>query len=675
MTSQGGYGSLLAALGRDGDTMVAHISPYEAALLSALGGRGTTNPHTGLPEFSIPNFGGSPPVSSSLIPQSMQPSYGGGGSTYDYLMRANGADSNVPGWVSDGGTWYGPQGQVGSAPGLSDISGEPQKPTNPTVDPAQTAYYAQQYGDLGVSGDGGGYTNPLISQEGNFAPGPNNPYYTQNPTTGYFDLTPAGIAGIQGDQQTQEQRIATNAAHNRAGIAGMAGTPLGAIGLASIPLALGAGAGLALGAVPAAGLGLGEAGVVGAEAGAAGGALAEGAGVGGALAEGGGLGGAGDVFIGATNSGAAGAAGAIGGDAPIFASGSGSGILGGGAAAAGGGAVPESVASALTYGAAPTIESSAGVGGETAWQALQAGHVGDALGHAGDWFGKALGTSFEKNPLGVIGSTVGLASTLLKGDSNSPAENSLNATANAAGAQGAALANQVLSGQNVLPGQQALQATANSLQQKSQQLLDAANSGKLPQVGASQLLAQANQLALQSNTLRSYLETGTLPPGLQAGVDQAAKAAKAAIRSQYAARGMSNTSSASQDVSNVDTNAKTQAAQIAVQLFSQGLSEAQVANGVYEQLVNASTQLFQLSNQTEQLALSAQENVNTTSIQLLNAALGFTGLDVGVQEALLKSQLAQDQALSQSIANFASSLAGGNQGIKLQIGQGGVTTI
>lgn len=37
--------------GRGGDTIVAHINPQEAALLKSLGGSGTINPTTGLPEF------------------------------------------------------------------------------------------------------------------------------------------------------------------------------------------------------------------------------------------------------------------------------------------------------------------------------------------------------------------------------------------------------------------------------------------------------------------------------------------------------------------------------------------------------------------------------------------------------------------------------------------------
>ena len=42
----------LAAMGRGGDTMLAHINPEEAQLLKALGGSGTINPRTGLREFS-----------------------------------------------------------------------------------------------------------------------------------------------------------------------------------------------------------------------------------------------------------------------------------------------------------------------------------------------------------------------------------------------------------------------------------------------------------------------------------------------------------------------------------------------------------------------------------------------------------------------------------------------
>jgi len=41
----------LASKGRYGDTMLAHINPQEAGLLRSMGGSGTINPQTGLPEF------------------------------------------------------------------------------------------------------------------------------------------------------------------------------------------------------------------------------------------------------------------------------------------------------------------------------------------------------------------------------------------------------------------------------------------------------------------------------------------------------------------------------------------------------------------------------------------------------------------------------------------------
>jgi hypothetical protein len=41
----------MAAMGRNGDTMLAHITPQEAMMLKRMGGSGTINPYTGLPEF------------------------------------------------------------------------------------------------------------------------------------------------------------------------------------------------------------------------------------------------------------------------------------------------------------------------------------------------------------------------------------------------------------------------------------------------------------------------------------------------------------------------------------------------------------------------------------------------------------------------------------------------
>ena len=54
----------LASYGRGGDTMLAHINPQEAAVLKAMGGSGTINPHTGLPEFL---FGFKVPIVDDII--------------------------------------------------------------------------------------------------------------------------------------------------------------------------------------------------------------------------------------------------------------------------------------------------------------------------------------------------------------------------------------------------------------------------------------------------------------------------------------------------------------------------------------------------------------------------------------------------------------------------------
>jgi hypothetical protein len=52
-----GIAQLIRSQGRGNDTVLAHITPREAALLKANGGSGTINPMTGLPEFQEEEFG------------------------------------------------------------------------------------------------------------------------------------------------------------------------------------------------------------------------------------------------------------------------------------------------------------------------------------------------------------------------------------------------------------------------------------------------------------------------------------------------------------------------------------------------------------------------------------------------------------------------------------------
>ena len=85
----------IAKAGRNGDTMLAHINPQEAALLKALGGSGTVNPHTGLNEYgygsAISSFLN--PVTSVLntvtdvINPVVSPIFGAAGDVIDPVMQ------------------------------------------------------------------------------------------------------------------------------------------------------------------------------------------------------------------------------------------------------------------------------------------------------------------------------------------------------------------------------------------------------------------------------------------------------------------------------------------------------------------------------------------------------------------------------------------------------------
>jgi hypothetical protein len=81
----------LASYGRDGDTMLAHINPQEAALLKANGGSGTINPDTGLPEyFGLKSITGAVKdvVKAATNPVSTVTGGGGGGGLFGSLRGA-----------------------------------------------------------------------------------------------------------------------------------------------------------------------------------------------------------------------------------------------------------------------------------------------------------------------------------------------------------------------------------------------------------------------------------------------------------------------------------------------------------------------------------------------------------------------------------------------------------
>jgi len=82
----------LGKLGREGDTELAHVNPFEQKLLKAVGGSGTINPITSLREFKGGGGGGNQTTSNTLDPnivpyvtdalQKQQALYNGGAPEY-----------------------------------------------------------------------------------------------------------------------------------------------------------------------------------------------------------------------------------------------------------------------------------------------------------------------------------------------------------------------------------------------------------------------------------------------------------------------------------------------------------------------------------------------------------------------------------------------------------------
>jgi len=94
----------------------------------------------------------------------------------------------------------------------------------------------------------------------------------------------------------------------------------------------------------------------------------------------------------------------------------------------------------------------------------------------------------------------------------------------------------------------------------------------------------------QGQQLESYLASGNLPPGIQAGLTSAHDAAAASIRQNYANRGMSGSSAESQDLQNLANITVTDGAKIATGLYQQGVSQTNLASGIFSQLMNATIQ-------------------------------------------------------------------------------------
>ncbi len=108
--------------------------------------------------------------------------------------------------------------------------------------------------------------------------------------------------------------------------------------------------------------------------------------------------------------------------------------------------------------------------------------------------------------------------------------------------------------------------------------------------GYNALASSAANLSSSGQQLSNYLASGTLPPGVSAGLQTAHDNAAATIRSQYAARGQSGSSAEQEDLANLASTTVSKGASIASSLLQQGVSQTQLADQIYAQLMNYSIQ-------------------------------------------------------------------------------------
>jgi hypothetical protein len=104
------------------------------------------------------------------------------------------------------------------------------------------------------------------------------------------------------------------------------------------------------------------------------------------------------------------------------------------------------------------------------------------------------------------------------------------------------------------------------------------------------LMGQATGFANQGAALSSYLFNGTLPPGAQAAVDTASRAAKARTRSTFASLGLSGSTAESDALNQVDQQAQAQVFQMADSLLAQGINESGLSAELYKAILGFQTQ-------------------------------------------------------------------------------------
>lgn len=150
-------------------------------------------------------------------------------------------------------------------------------------------------------------------------------------------------------------------------------------------------------------------------------------------------------------------------------------------------------------------------------------------------------------------------------------------------------------------------------------LLEAISQGNsIPGIGA--LKTQAGLEAGQGNQNLQALQTGALPAGAQAGIDEAAQAAKAQISSQFARLGLTGSTSETEALASVDQQAASQKFNDLMSVSQLGLQEVGGANSLYSQIMQSEIQ----SDQQTQDAIARLAAALAGSTGAVRGATGTT---------------------------------------------------
>ena len=180
----------LAAQGRDGDNMLAHINPAEAQVLRSMGGRGTVNPRTGLREFAggtLQYVDGQYTMSDgSALPWQADDGGGAGGPETTRTPRAMSGNSEAA------------EGEVYANRGAAAA------PTGGGTDSRYQGFYDAVSAD--PDGKLGQFARDQIAQDGSLA---TQGGYDWNKATGWTDADYARRAAEMGTQQPYDEAAAT----------------------------------------------------------------------------------------------------------------------------------------------------------------------------------------------------------------------------------------------------------------------------------------------------------------------------------------------------------------------------------------------------------------------------------------------------------------------------------